>query len=211
MRPGGRVSDVATGEIRSGMSGIGAAGPGDPGLAWRQCRVTPEMTAVHGRDPASKAVADDAATDLGDTLGGEPELLEDRPCRRRRAVMIEPDDRALVTDPPLPPERDADLDADTLADGRWQDLVPIRLILGIEPFPARERHHAGRDPVLLERLGSRDRELELRARAEEDELRAATRGFAKDVAAARDAVPRQPVGAWQRRQLLPREREGDRP
>ena len=52
------------------------------------------------------------ATDVGDALGGEPEVLEDRAGRRRRAEVVEPDDRALVADPALPAERHADLDAD---------------------------------------------------------------------------------------------------
>jgi hypothetical protein len=41
-------------------------------------------------------------------VGREPEVLEDRARRRRRAEMVEPDDRALVADPALPAERDAD-------------------------------------------------------------------------------------------------------
>ena len=102
--------------------------------------------------------------DVGDAVGGEPELLEDRAGRRRRAEVVEPDDRALVADPALPAERDAGLDADPLADGRRQDRVAVRLVLALEALPARERDDAGRDAVGLERLGRRERQLELRAR-----------------------------------------------
>ena len=69
------------------------------------------------RDAAAQAVAHDAPADVGDALRGEPELLEDRAGRRRRAEVVEADDRALVADPALPAERHADLDADALADG----------------------------------------------------------------------------------------------
>ena len=47
--------------------------------------------------------------------------------RRRCTEMVEPDDRALVADPALPAERDADLDADPLAHGRRQDRVAVCL------------------------------------------------------------------------------------
>ena len=43
---------------------------------------------------------------------GEPELLEDRPGRRRRPEVVEPDDRALVAGPAVPAERDTGLDGD---------------------------------------------------------------------------------------------------
>ena len=123
--------------------------------------------------------------DVGDAIGGEPELLEDRAGRRRRAEVVEPDDRALVADPALPAERDADLDADPLADGRRQDRVAVRLVLGLEPLPARQRDDARRDAVRLERLGRRERQLELRARPDQDQLRACPpRRLAQDVAAA---------------------------
>ncbi len=96
----------------------------------------PEVPAVDRRDAALEALADDAPTDVSDARGREPEVLEDRARRRRRAEMVEPDDRALVADPALPAERDTDLDADTLADVRRQDLIAIRLVLGVEPLPA---------------------------------------------------------------------------
>src|SRR5262245_26694457 len=68
------------------------------------------------RDAAVEPIADHFPGDVGDVLGREAELLEDRPGRRRRAEVVEPDDRALVADPALPAEWDPDLDADPLAD-----------------------------------------------------------------------------------------------
>ena len=112
------------------------------------------------------------AADVGDAIGGEPEVLEDRPGRRRRAEVIEPDDRALVADPALPAERHADLDADALAHGRRQDRVAVGLILGVEPLPARQRHDPRRDAVGLEGLGGGVGQLQLGAGADQDELRA---------------------------------------
>ena len=129
----------------------------------RERRVAAEVAAVERRDPAVEAVAHDRAATSA-TRRREPELLEDRAGRRRRPEVIEPDDRALVADPALPAERHADLDADALANGRRQDLVAVRLVLGLEPLPAGQRHDARRDAVLLERLGGGERELELRAR-----------------------------------------------
>ena len=46
--------------------------------------------------------------------------------------MVESDDRALVADPALPAERDADLDAHALAHRRSQDLLPVGLVLVVE-------------------------------------------------------------------------------
>ena len=76
---------------------------------------------IEGRDPAAETVAHDPAADVGDVLGGEAEVLEDRRGRGARAEVVDPDDRALVADPALPAERDAGLDAQPLADGRRQD------------------------------------------------------------------------------------------
>ena len=75
-----------------------------------------EVAAVQRRDAAAEALADDPPADVGDALDREAEVLEDRPGRRRRPEVVEPDDRALVADPALPAERDADLDADAPPD-----------------------------------------------------------------------------------------------
>ena len=124
--------------------------------------------------------------------------------------MIEPDDRAGVADPALPAERDADLDADPRVHIGWQDRVAIGLVLEVEPLPARQRHDARRDALGLERLGRREGQLELRARPDQDQLRVPARRLAQDVAAAVDALAREPVRAGQGRQLLAGEGERDR-
>ena len=65
------------------MAGIGSVGSGDPRLAEGDGRMVAEMAAVDSRDPATQTLADDATRDVGDALGGEPEVLEDRAGRRR--------------------------------------------------------------------------------------------------------------------------------
>ena len=81
--------------------------PGSPVLERRVLAASPRWPGSQRRDPAAQALADDAPGDVGDALGREAELLEDRAGRRRRAEVVEPDDRALVADPALPAERDA--------------------------------------------------------------------------------------------------------
>src|SRR5688572_31253610 len=132
------------------------------------------MAALDGRDAAVEAVAHDASSDVGHAFCGEPELLEDRARRCRRTEVVEADDRALVADPALPAERHADLDADPLAHGRWQDRVPVRLVLEVERLPAGERDDAGADAVALETFRGGECQLELRARPDQDQVRIAT-------------------------------------
>src|SRR6478672_3055350 len=91
----------------------------------------------------------------------EAELLEDRPGRGARAEMVEPDDRALVSDPAVPTERHTGLDGDAGPDGAWQDGLAIGGILGLEPLPAGEGDDPRRDPVALQGFGRAERELEL--------------------------------------------------
>ena len=117
------------------------------------------------RDAAAQAVANDAPGDVGDALDREPELLEDRAGGRRRAEVVEPDDRPLVADPALPAERDAGLDADALADARRQDRVAVRLVLGLERSQQGSDTTRGRMPSASSVGRGRERELQLRARS----------------------------------------------
>ena len=102
----------------------------------RAGRHVPEVPAVERRDAPLEALTDDAPTHVSHAVRREAEVLEDRLRRRRRAEMVEPDDRALIADPALPAERDTDLYADTLANVRRQDQIAIRLVLGVELLPA---------------------------------------------------------------------------
>ena len=108
---------------------VRASGPIAPVARAERRVLAAEVAAVERRDAAAQAVADDPPGDVGDALGGEAEVLEDRAGRRRGAEVVEPDDRALVADPALPAERHADLDADALADGGRQDRLAVGLVL----------------------------------------------------------------------------------
>ena len=122
------------------------------------------MAAIEGRDAAVQAVWTTRRPTSATRSAVKPKCSKIVPAGADGAVVVEPDDRALVADPALPAQRHADLDADPLADGRRQDRVAIGLVLRVEPLPAGERHDAGRDALALERLGGGERELELRAR-----------------------------------------------
>jgi hypothetical protein len=98
-----------------------------------------------------------------------------------------------------------------VADVRWQDLVPVRLVLRLEPLPARERHDARREAVPLERFRGAERELQLGAGPDQDHLgRLAATRLAQDVAAPPQALARLLGRARERRQLLAGQREADR-
>ena len=99
----------------SAVAGVRVIGPRDARVALAERRVlAAEVAPSTRRDPAVQPVEDPLAGDVDDPIDREPELLEDRAGRRRRAEMVEPDDRALVADPALPAERDAGLDATRL-------------------------------------------------------------------------------------------------
>ena len=109
------------------------------------------------------------------------------------------------------PSGHAGLDAHAAPDGWRQDLVAIRLVLGLEHLPARQRHDARANSLGLEGLGRAHGQLQLGARADEDQLGVATARVAQHVAAARDALARLLGRAGERRQLLARQRQADRP
>src|SRR3954470_2657910 len=168
-----------------------------------------EVAAVERRDPTLQPVTDHAPPDIGDTVRGEPEVLEDRPGRRRRAEVVEPDDRPLVADPALPAERHSDLDADALAHIRREDRVAIRLVLRLEALPAGQRDHASRDPVVVQGPTGGHRELELGPGADDDQSGRATSRVAEHVAAPGDALAGLLGGPFEHRELLAGQRERD--
>ena len=125
--------------------------------------------------------------------------------------MVESDDRALVACPAIPAERDPRLDRNPGSDCTRQDGLAVRGILEFEALPAGERDDAGRDAVGPECLRCTERELELGARPDQDDLGdAAVVGIAQDVAAAAQAVARLLGRARERRQLLAGQRQCDR-
>ena len=85
--------------------------PGSPSarVAWPP-RGRRQVARLEGRDRPADLAGEHVASDAGDAIDREAELLEDRPGRRRRAEVVEADDRALVADPALPAERHAGLD-----------------------------------------------------------------------------------------------------
>ena len=83
--------------------------------------------------------------DVGHAVDREAELLEDRPGGGARPEVVDPDDRALVADVALPAQRHARLDGYALRHRRRQDLVAVRLVLRLEPLPARQAHDPRRD------------------------------------------------------------------
>ena len=140
---------------RSAVAGVRALGPVDAGLArssvgWPpMCPKWPPSTVgMRPRRPSRTTRRPTSAT----RSAVNPNCSKIVPGRRRRAEVVEPDDRALVADPALPAERHADLDADALADRRRQHRVAVRLVLRVERLPAGERHDAGADAVRLEPL-----------------------------------------------------------
>src|SRR3954464_2643014 len=122
-----------------------------------------QMARLQGRLRTADTAVEDALRDCRDAVDREAELLEDRPGRRARAVVIEPDDGAVGTDPAIPAEGDAGLDRNPSADVRRQDGVSVGLVLGLEALPAGQGHDPGRDPVPLEGLRGAEGELELRS------------------------------------------------
>ena len=175
--------------------------------AWRR-----QVAGLERRDRAVHPAGEDIPGDRRDPLDREPELLEDRPGRGRRPVVVEPDDCSGVADPALPAERHARLHGDPGANRRRQDRIAIRLVLELEPLPAGKRDHARRDALGLELLGRSEREVELRAGPDQDDLGITTAaGLAEDVPAAAQALARLLGRARERRQLLASQREPHRP
>src|SRR3954471_9070414 len=112
---------------RSGVARVRAWRAGDARITRLDVRVVAAVATFQRRDPAPQPFPDDLPADVGDAVDREPEVLEDRAGRRRGTEMVQPDDRALVTDPALPAERHTNLDAHPLLDSRRQHLVPVRL------------------------------------------------------------------------------------
>ena len=132
-----------------------------------------QVAGLERRDRPADLAGEHVAGDVGDAIDGEAELLEDRAGRRRRAEVVEPDDRALVADLALPAERDAGLDRDPLA-GRRAAARDSRYAASWRSNSSQQGSETTRlgTPSLLERLGRAERELELRAGADEDHLAA---------------------------------------
>src|SRR5215207_11427329 len=137
-----------------------------------------------GSDDRGRDAVEAGAGGGHDVLGGEAELAEQGLVVRAGAVVLDGDDLACVADPAVPRHRDPGLDRDARLDRRRQHRVAVGLVLSCEPVHARHRHDAGRDAVALEHLAGVDGVLQLRAGADQDELRLAVRGVLQDVAAA---------------------------
>src|SRR5437764_451682 len=82
----------------------------------------------------------------------EAELLEQHLVRRARAVVLDAHRLAEVADQVAPGHRDARLDADPCLDPGRQHLLPVCLVLRVEPFTARHRHDPRRGTVGLQPL-----------------------------------------------------------
>ena len=93
---------------------------------------------------------------------GDAVLLVDPGVVGGRAVRLDRDDPAVVADDLPPALGDAGLDRDPGLDDRRDHGVAVRLLLVVEPLPARHRHHAGPDAVLGQDRARLDGELDLR-------------------------------------------------
>src|SRR5215470_16817292 len=105
-----------------------------------------------------------------DTLRLEAELLLKRLQRRRGPERLHADDVASASDVALPPERGGLFDGDPRLHGGREHAVTILLRLVVEDLPGRHRDDARAD-TLGEQLTVRlDRQTELAARGDEDQL-----------------------------------------
>ena len=109
---------------------------------------------------------------------------------------------------PLPAERHSGLDGDACLDRRRQDRVLVVVVLLVEELPARHRDDAD---VRLERPRRLESEVHLAAGRDHDRLGLAVATLPERVCAAQGTLGRRDDGAVERRQLLPREREGNGP
>src|SRR6185369_6511941 len=91
---------------RSAVAGVGRRRPVDARVAVVERRMAAarrrQVTGLEGLERAANRARQHVPSDRDDPIDAEPELLEDRPGRRRRAEMVEPDDRAVVADPAVP-------------------------------------------------------------------------------------------------------------
>src|SRR5271156_1264061 len=93
------------------------------------------------RSFAPGGALDRAAGGLGDLVGGEPELVHHVLQRRRAAEGVHTHHCTLGSYPPAPAEGRGLLHGHPGADGRWQDLVAVGLVLAVEELPAGEAPH----------------------------------------------------------------------
>src|SRR6266568_686522 len=86
-------------------------------------------------------LAQDAQRRRRHPLHRKAEVLHDVRARCAQAVVIQPDDHALVAGPTLPAERRLRFHADALADCFRQYLFAVRRVLRREQLPARHTDH----------------------------------------------------------------------
>jgi len=123
---------------------------------------------------------------LDDPLDGEAEVFEDVLVRPGRAEGVLREGLSFGTDVPVPSEADARLHRHAGGDVRRDDLFPVRLVLGLEEFPAGHADHARPDAVRGESGLCIEGEVDFRSGRDEDHLGRAALGLGEDVSAARD-------------------------
>ena len=84
------------------------------------------VAGMERRDAAAEPAPDDPSRDVGDASTVNPNSLEDRRRRGRRAEVVDADHRALVARVALPAERDAGLDRHPRPHGARQHGLPVR-------------------------------------------------------------------------------------
>src|SRR5271168_2072121 len=128
----------------------------------------------------------------------------------RRAVGRHPDYIAVEPDPSVPRHRDARFDRQPAANAWRQNGVAISLVLLLENIFAGHADDAHRLALLFKLRFRLDYQLQLRARAEQNNVRRLARSLGNHVAAATGAGGGRELGAIESRHFLAREREQNR-
>ena len=137
-------------------------------------------------------------------VGGDAELLEHDPARRRGTEAVDADRGVRVT---RPAQRDPGLDRDR-RHVVGQHARAVGVVLCVEELPRGQRHDPGRNAAGGERLGRGDRDGDLGAGGDDD--RGGVIGVVHDVAAAGDALDRTLGGRGEHRGVLTAEDQRDR-
>ena len=143
--------------------------------------------------------------DLRHTIGGEAEPLQQLLEGSGRPEGVHADDRATVTDVPVPAHGGRLLDGDPGRHGRREHLVAVGLVLPVEQLPTGHAHHPGGDALGSELLASGHRKLHLRTGGEQEDVRGAGGSVGKHVGAPRHARGRAERGTVEGGESLPGE------